>query len=164
MRKAIDRAAEKRTVDEGTRGGNDEEEGRSGEPQSEPLPSRFLLRGQGKRRYQPCLSRLTLGATVPGTTLGAASVAGVGGTAAYARLAIKDALAETLCVGRTARAVSDAVGTARRSAEVAGTPRERVAARSQGDQYRNTIGERSAGGSRVRTEMFEGHDALFWER
>lgn len=71
-----------------------------------------------------------MGATVPGTTLGAASVAGVGGIAAYARLAINDALdEETLCAGRTARAASDAVGSARRRDDVAGTPRERVADR-----------------------------------
>lgn len=77
----------------------------------------------------PCL-KLTLGATVPGITLGAASVAGVGGMAAYERLAIHDALGEeTLCAGRAVRAASDAAGSARRRDDVAGTPRERVAVR-----------------------------------
>lgn len=70
---------------------------------------------------------LTLGPTVPGCTWGAASVAGVGGIEAYERLASREALAAMVWVGRTARADRAAAGTARRRAEVAGTPRERVA-------------------------------------
>lgn len=127
------------TVEEGTGGGDNDEERSSGKPQSEPLPPSLLQSGTGEvsPEQEPRPSRLTLGATVPGTTLGAASVAGVGGIEAYERLAINDALAVRVCAGRTARAVRDAVGTARRSAEVAGTPRERVAIQSC-DQFLST--------------------------
>jgi hypothetical protein len=67
-----------------------------------------------------------------------------------------------VCAGRTARAVSDAVGTARRNAEVAGTPRERVAIHVVRSVFRPKTKEGSDRTCRVRTEMLEGHGALFW--